>query len=196
MDADEFLESIREDQRTPLSRLGSSKALYALTEGEMEDAAVRAAMADLAHHTAEVLEDWDLNVAATAVTFAREHREDVAESHDPGPVPAAVDALAELEGDAERLGGLLGWTLVAGKVTEQATGYFTGQADPRTASTFRSHGDDLESLRADVLEALADRDDSEERAVAERGATAVIEAAYGEYVDTLESLGVNPKPVC
>jgi hypothetical protein len=104
-----------------------------------------------------------------------------------------IDALAALEGETERLGGILGWTLIAQKYAEQATGYFTGQADPRTASTFRSHGNDLADLRDDALDALEGRDD---RDAAETAAGAVVEAAYDEYVETLESLGVNPKPVC
>jgi hypothetical protein len=103
------------------------------------------------------------------------------------------DVLRSLEGETERLGGLLGWTLVAGKFTAQTTGYFTGQADPQTASTFRTHGADVEDLQERVLEALAD---GEDRDAAEDAATAVVQAAYDDYFETLESMGVNPKPVC
>lgn len=193
MDAEDLLETIREDQRTPLSRLGSSKALYALTEGEMDDDAVRAAIADVAHHAAKTFAGWGGDVAEDAAATARDHREEIGDDYEPGEPSAMDDALAGFDGDAARLGGILGWTLVAENYAEQATGYFTGQADPRTASTFRSLGDDLADLRDGVLDALEGIDD---RGAAETAAAAVVEAAYDGYVDTLESLGVNPKPVC
>ena len=58
MDHTEFADNVREENRTPLSRLGSSKALYADTEGEMDDESVLAAAADRAHHAAETFATW------------------------------------------------------------------------------------------------------------------------------------------
>jgi len=193
MDTEDLIETIRDEERTPLSRLGSSKSLYALTEGEMADDEVRVAVADVAHHAAETFDRWDLDLGADAADMAREHRDAVVDDHAPGDRPAMDEAADGVDGEAGRLGALLGWTLVAGRYAEQATGYFTGQADPQTASTFRSQGGDLDDLRADVLAALDGHDDRE---AAEAAAAAVIEAAYEGYVETLESLGVNPKPVC
>jgi len=193
MDTDDLIESIRDDQRTPLSRLGSSKSLYALTEGEMADDAVRAAVADVAHHAAATFEGWRTDVSEHAATLACEHEDEAVDDHDPDGRSAMADALGALEGEIERLGGLLGWTLVAEKYAEQATGYFTGQADPQTASTFRSFGGGLADLRARVLDALEVHDDRE---AAEEGAAGVVRAAYDEYVEALEAQGVNPKPVC
>jgi len=96
-----------------------------------------------------------------------------------------------------RLGGLVGWALVADETASQCSGFFTGQADPGTASTFRGFREDYEATQEAVLDALADRCESEadwERAAA--AATGAIEAAYAEYVERLEAMGVNPKPVC
>jgi len=71
MNAGDFLDRIRDDNETALSRLGSSKALYALTDGEMEGDAVLTAAADGAHAAAETLEDWADESAADAFTSER-----------------------------------------------------------------------------------------------------------------------------
>jgi hypothetical protein len=193
MDADDLLETIRDAERTPLSRLGSSKALYALTAGEMDDHAVRAAIADVAHHAGDVFAGWDGETAAAAADVAGNVRDTATAGHEPDERSPTADRLAALEGETGHLGGLLAWTLIAGKYLEQVTGYFTGQADPRTASTFRDLGGDVEELREDVLAALSAHDDWE---AAEAAARSVIEAAYAAYVAELEAQGVNPKPVC
>jgi hypothetical protein len=193
MDADDLLASIRDVERTPLSRLGSSKALYAITAGEMDDDAVRAAIADVAHHAGDVFAGWDGETAAAAADLAGNVRDTATADHEPDERSPTAEALAALEGQTWQLGGLLAWTLIAGKYLEQVTGYFTGQADPRTASTFRDLGGDVEELREDVLAALSAHDDWE---AAEAAARSVIEAAYDAYVAELEAQGVNPKPVC
>ena len=72
-----------------------------------------------------------------------------------------------------------------------------GDADPQTARLFRAMGDDLDAQLAratERLEAACGDDAAWERA--REAAAGAIEAAYEEYTDRLESLGVNPKPVC
>jgi hypothetical protein len=79
----------------------------------------------------------------------------------------------------------------------QAVGFFVGDADPTTADRFRSVRSDLADARDDVaaaLEAVCETDDDWDRA--RSAATAVVEAAYDDYVATLESMGVEPKNVC
>ena len=197
MNADEFVETISSENQTPLSRLGSSKALYAITEGEMEEDVVLASAATTVHHLAETIGDWDDDVFAAAAETAGEQYETVVgklDDHEPGERSAALDALAQQDGRAARLGGFVGWTLVAKKTFEQLTGYFVGQADPQTSQTFREMGSDIEALREQALDALADDGDWES---AEAAATAVVQTAYeDDYVETLEGLGVNPKNVC
>jgi len=112
-------------------------------------------------------------------------------------VPKLQTVLRSYTDTIDRAGGLLGRCLVAKKSKEQYTGYFVGDADPQTAQLFRELGSDVTkqqeqtlSLIDSVCETPADYD----RAV--EAATAVIQAAYEEYTDSLESLGVNPKPVC
>jgi len=58
MNASELHESVREDNDTALSRLGSSKSLYAATGGEMEADAVLEAAADAEHAAAATFRAW------------------------------------------------------------------------------------------------------------------------------------------
>ena len=208
MNPEEFVDAVRDANDTALSRLGSSKSLYADTEGEMEADEVLRAAATAEHNAAETYERWadegDGDVAdAFAETAAeeRDHYETVVgelEDHDPGEVPAIQAYLRDLEGDVERLGGFVGRTLAAEKSKEQMTGFFTGEADPQTARLFRGMGDDLDAQlerATDLLEAeCGDDEGCWERA--EEAASGAIQAAYDEYTERLESMGVNPKPVC
>lgn len=197
---DAFVSTVREANKTELSRLGSSKALYALTAGEMEPDAVLTAMADDHHAAAGTYERWAdeadgdaADLFATAAEAERAAYGTVAgklDGHDPGTAPALYDAMADAEGAAERLGAFVGRTLVAEQHRSQATGFFTGQADPGTASTFRGLGSDLEDHLGDAVELVTDAE------AAETVATAVVTAAYDDYFETLEEMGVNPKPVC
>ena len=195
MDPTDLVDRVRSENNTELSRLGSSKSLYADTEGEMEGDAVLAALADTTHHAAEVFEGWGEPFGAAA-DRERDHYVDIAgelDAHEPGDRPALVESFSGLETEVERLGAAVGYTLVAEAKAGQATGFFTGQADPQTASLFREVSAGYETLRGELLDALEPHDDLEDATAA---ATAVVEAAYEEYVDRLESMGINPKPVC
>ena len=196
MDSTEFIETVSEENKTALSRLGSSKALYAMTEGEMDDETVLAGGADRAHYVAETVDGWDGSVFADAANTARDHYATITgelDDHEPGDRPALFEALANQRDTAARLGGLAGWALVADKTYEQLTGYFVGQADPQTSQLFRDMRGDIEDRRIDALDALAEDGDWE---TAETAASEVVQAAYDGYFETLEALGVNPKPVC
>jgi hypothetical protein len=198
MNQSAFVDAVRDSNETALSRLGSSKSLYALTGGQMEEDVVLARAADLSYYAAETFDEWadEQGAFATAAETARGHYETVAgelDDHEPGDASAVYDELADLEGAAARLGGLAGWTVVVGETTGQLTGYFTGQADPQTSQVFRSIRGDVEDVRDEALDALAEADDWD---AAREAADAVVQAAYDEYFETLEDLGVNPKPVC
>jgi hypothetical protein len=195
MDPTDLVDRVRSENQTELSRLGSSKSLYADTEGEMEGDAVLTALADTTHHAAEVFEGWGEPVAAAA-DRERDHYADIAgelDEHEPGDRPALVASFHGYEATVDRLGAAVGYTLVAEGKASQATGFFTGQADPQTASLFRGVSDGYETLREELLDALGSHDDLDGAAAA---ATAVVETAYEEYVTRLESMGINPKPVC
>ena len=213
MTADDLIDAVSDDQQTELSRLGSSKTLYADTRGEMEPAAIHAAAAARDAAARETFETWEAaesdddaaELFAVAGSDAGDRSADAASEAserlgDTEPADrdfSMHDALADLETTVERLGGLVGWTLVDKKVKEQLTGFFTGQADPQTASTYRSAGSEVEVLREDAAELLEETcDGDEDWDAAEGAAIDVVAAAYDDYVETLEELGVNPKDVC
>jgi hypothetical protein len=208
MNATELRDDLESAYETELSRLGSSKSMYAATEGEMDTDAVLAAMADRAHAAAETFDAWTAETtdAVLADAFgslaADQHgqAERIAEAGTGTAVdsPTALqDHLRELRTGSERLGGLLAWTLVTDRTLSQAVGFFVGNADPSSADLFRNlrteiehAGDRTETLLEDVCDGPGDWKR------AEAAASEAIEAAYDEYVDTLESMGVKVKPVC
>ncbi|RDZ66388.1 transcription antitermination protein [Haloferax sp. Atlit-12N] len=197
----ELLDTLRDDHETPLSRLGSSKALYAVTDGEMDGDAVRTAAASEAAAAADLFDWWadDEPNDEAAVLFsdladtAREHA-DAVDAESDGSKPNVYDVLAEFETTDGRLGGALARALVSLKTVEQMVGFFVGDADPMAANDFRTLKSDLND-QLDTLEAAID-DLVEDDAVAREAADAVVEAAYDEYVETLEGMGVKPKNVC
>lgn len=206
MTPEDFLDAVRDETKTPLSRLGSSKSLYADTAGEMEpDAVTAAALAD-ERAAAEAFDSWAADTDgplgdafADAADLAREHAEELDGETDAAIAePSAIyDALAGLDGTVERLGGFVGRSLVTKKKADQRTGFFVGQADPQTSRVFRGFAEDVDAQIQQAADLLAGQcDDDGDWETAETAAIDVIEVAYDEYVETLEGMGVNPKNVC
>ena len=210
MNRDDFLDAVRGDNDTALSRLGSSKSLYAATGGEMEPDAVYRAAADAEHAAFETFQSWadekSLDQAVreafeTTAAEERDHHETVAAKvpdYDPSDEISRMQAyLRELDDPVERVGAFLGRTLATEKSKEQLTGFFVGQADPQAAQLFRDLKADLDDQYErglDLLEDICESDADWERA--REAACGAIQAAYEEYTESLESMGVNPKPVC
>jgi hypothetical protein len=201
MDGTTLVDTVTDDLETQLSRLGSSKWLYALTDGEMTGEAVRAAAAADAAAAAETFGTWadaDGDAAETfdALAASAVDRRDAVDA-DASPAARRVDeTLAGLDGAVPRLGGALGYCLVLDRTVGQMVGFFVGDADPSTANQFRDLRDGVDADRSRVVDAIdsACADDDWDRAA--DAATAVIEAAYDDYVERLESMGVKPKNVC
>jgi len=210
--SDDFIDSVQTENKTALSRLGSSKALYAETEGNIEAETVLRAAAVAEDAARETFETWAA-AEATAAAAARfgdlaeqeaDHYETVASKLDDPPraadaeaVPAIQSTLRGFGSTVERAGGLVGRCLVAKRSKEQYTGYFVGDADPRTASVFRDLGGDVDDQldhAAELVEEVCESDDDREAALS--AASEAIQDAYDEYTESLESMGVNPKPVC
>ncbi|WP_380680315.1 hypothetical protein [Salinigranum sp. GCM10025319] len=199
MNGQEFTDALRDAHETPLSRLGSSKWVYALTDGEMDGDSVKIAWTTEASAAHETFAAWADDADGDAADVFGDAAETLANdgSGDAGTTPPTYETLADLGGTTERAGGLLAWTLVTEKTLAQMVGFFVGDADPATANTFRGYRSDVEELRAaavDLLDAVCDDDADWDaaRAAADR----VIEAAYDDYVETLESMGIKPKNVC
>ena len=204
MNGDDLATELRDDHETEFSRLGSSKAMYALTAGEMASESVRAAAATDAAALAAVLDEWvDDAGDATRTLFAdlaaaaRDRTTAVADDPPIGERPPLYDALSAFDAAPARVGGLLGRYLVVSEYASQMIGFFVGDADPMAANDFRAVRSDLESERdrvVDALDATCDTDD--EWTAARDAAEAVVAAAYDDYVQTLESMGIKPKNVC
>jgi len=196
MNGTTLVDTVTDDLETQLSRLGSSKWLYALTDGDMTGEAVRAAAAADAAAAAETFDSWGGDPFDALATSAADRRDAI----DADATPAdrrTDDALADLDGHVSRLGGALGHVLVLDRTLGQMVGFFVGDADPSTADQFRNLRTGVDEDRARVVDALDDAcatDDDWDRAAA--AATAVVEAAYDDYVERLESMGVKPKNVC
>ena len=220
----DFVEAVRESNRTALSRLGSSKALYAETDGELDADTVLRAAATAEDAARETFEQWAATEADTAAAdlFAAlasqeaAHHETVVGKLDGSPsradddvaadetagddaptVPAVQATLRGFDDTVGRAGGLVGRCLVARASKDQYTGYFVGDAAPQTASVFRELGGDVDdqlARAADLVVRVCAAEESRERA--QEAATAAIQAAYSEYTTSLESMGINPKPVC
>lgn len=209
MTPEELESAVRDDNETALSRLGSSKALYAATGGEMEADEVLRAAADAEHTAANTFADWadtEENDAAQSVfeqvaSEERDHAEtvlDKLDDYEPQDDPSGIQAeLRTLDDTIERAGGLLGRIVATEKSKTQLSGFFVGQADPTTANLFRDLKSDLDDqfdAVHDLLDDLCQTDDDWD--TAKTAADAAIQAAYDDYTERLEAMGVNPKPVC
>lgn len=202
MDGQAIVDHLEDAYETELSRLGSSKAMYAVTDGEMDTEAVIGAMADRAVAAAETFEAWADAGGPLAGRFreaagtARDHAERLAAQSDevePTDSPTPLETyLRGLDSDAERFAGFIAWAEVTDRTLSQAVGFFVGNADTRAANLFRD-------LRSEV-EGLLDGVDSDAPAVEdapiEETAGRAVQVAYEHYVETLEGMGIKVKPVC
>ncbi|WP_248515098.1 rubrerythrin family protein [Salinarchaeum laminariae] len=209
MNATDVRDAVQEQKATELSRLGSSKSLYAATGGEMESDAVLAAAADASRAAAAVFEAWaddeDDDQAReafeTTAAEAADHAETAAaelEDYQADESESPLGAhLREIDGTVPRAGAVLGHVLVADARASQYVGFFVGNADPQTASVFREVRDGLDAQEGralELLDSVCESDDDWDTAQA--AALQAVTVAYEGHVQQLEDLGVDPKPVC
>ena len=123
-----------------------------------------------------------------------EDEDDVDDETDVGPMH---DRLRSLETTPERLGGAVGRALVGERTHLQVVSFFVNEGDERRADLFRefrtettAQGDRARELLEDVCE------ESEDWDRARGAAEGVIEVAYEAYADSLDDLGIDPKPIC
>ncbi|WP_408959880.1 rubrerythrin family protein [Natrinema sp. 74] len=208
-DADTFVETVQEENQTALSRLGSSKSLYADTGGDIDTEPVLEATADAEYAAWQTFLTWADDEADDEARAAFEATADEEQDHyetvdgklddeyEPDEVPTLHEYLRDREDTVSRVGAFVGRILASQRSKDQVIGYFVGDADPQTASLFRGFGEDLDEQlerATELLAAVCETDEDWDRA--EEAATGAIQAAYDEYVETLEGMGANPKPVC
>lgn len=205
MNIEAIIEHLETAYETELARLGSSKAMYAVTDGEMETDAVLRTMADRAIAGAVTFETWAEDMEGEraiglerVADRLREHADSMAAhggGFEPSDAPTALeDRLRSLEGAADRLAGFVAWAEVTDRTLSQAVGFFVGNADTQAANLFR----EIRSTLGDEVDTFLDNAELPDTATdsTESVAGEAVEAAYGHYVDALEGLGIKVKPVC
>lgn len=208
-DATEFVERVRSANATRLDRLGSEKALVATTEAALDRETVLEAAAAAEARAAVTFEAWREDETderareafAAAAEQEHDHQERVCDLgevsvRDP-PADALHDHLRGLEATVPRVAaGLVGRPMVASRSLLQVINFFVNEGEGDAADVFRdlrAETDAQAESGGEVVIAVC-ADDELERAVDAAGAA--IDAAYGEYAETLEGLGIDPKPVC
>jgi len=210
MDAAEFRESVESEKASQLDRLGSSKLLIALTDGDLDERSVLESAADSEHAARGTFSGWaddEPNDAAReafadAAEQERRHLDLVLEEIDGEYEPADGGPMhSYLRGREETIervaAGMVGRSLVSVRAHTQVISFFVNEADEASADLFRELKSDTQgTLDAglDLLDELCDDADDWERA--EMAAGYVIQVAYDDYVDALGELGVEPKSLC
>lgn len=225
MNGEEFLATLREERGTQLDRLGSEKALVAWTDATLESEPVLVAAAGTVARAVDTYERWaedeadERARAAFADVAARERNryERILDAMDgaaadPSGDPSAdqfaaasadpvYDYLGRLEGTVERVAaGLVGRPLVESRTFLQVVNFFLNEGDTGKTELFREirgEIDDLVEEGATLLNGVSDTDrDTGDWERAREAADETIRLAYREYADTLEGMGLDPKPVC
>jgi hypothetical protein len=210
MDAATFRENVETAVTTELDRLGSQQALVALTDADLDRGTVLRAAAQSEHVAGETFAEWadseaDARAAETFARLAereRDHYERVVAELNGDVEPSdAVDPMHDhlrgLDDAVGRAAGLVGRSLAADRTQLQVVNFFVNEADERRADLFRDLRADTRdegSDGAELLETLCDDEDDWERAqgVAEE----TVQIAYDDYAETLEGMGLDPKPIC
>jgi hypothetical protein len=210
MDGAELAEAVRAATETELDRLGSEKALVAVTGASLDREDVLAAAAASEVRAARTVEAWAADEGDDRAREAferiasteRDHHERVVARMDAPPPDPGPDALHEhlrgLEGTVERVAaGTVGRPLASSRTLLQVVNFFVNEPDEGTAELFRELRAETEDQVDDgtvLLETVCGSDEEWDRA--RDAAVAAIGVAYDEYVGTLSGMGVDPKPVC
>jgi len=200
MDAGATIDAVCDRTETERDRLGSDKVLIAATDATLEAEAVLTAAATRESGLATVLDQWAAEVDSEGATQFGTAAEAAAEradriDADAGDPDGFIDHLETVSGTARRVGaGLVAAPLVADRFYLQVVSFFINEADEQRADTFREIRGEASALD-DGETALGQLSESE-REVAAAAATEAIEAAYDDYAETLEAMGLDPKPIC
>lgn len=214
MDADGFRERLEAERATELERVGSNKALIALTDATLERGAVLRAAAVSEHAAHVTFAGWadDETDADARDLFAwvadreADHRDRVLDAFADGeatPDLSDVDAgpmhayLRNREDATERVAaGLVGRPLVSVRTHVQVVSFFVNEADEARADLFRDLRDETEEELDRGLAYLDARCEGDDWERARMVAEYVVRIAYDAYADALEGLGIDVKPVC
>lgn len=209
MNAQTFVDDVREENRTALDRLASEKALLAVTGADLSGEGILGTVASSVAGLQTTIEEWatestdpatqDLFTEAAASLDSQHERVLGELDADPGgdpPVP--LPTVRTFEDPVERVGAaFVGHGLVFDGVLLQAVSFFVNEAERGRADLVRelrsTTGDRVDAGAATLGTLCAEEGDWDG---ARTAASAVIDAAYDEYVETLSGMGIDPKPVC
>lgn len=208
MEGSDVIDTIEEEFETELSRLGSSKALYAISRGEMDTDVVLGVLSARAVETASILEEWSTDEEAGEASelfdsIAQEIRayagelEAMASNGDDAGSTAFHDYLTAVDSTPGRLGAFVGWLFVSDQSYLQGVGFFVGSQQGDAADLLRDARSDIEAFEertVAVIDGVCTSDDAYNEVV--EAASGLVEAAYDEYVESLESMGIDVKPIC
>jgi len=209
MNGQTLVDEVREARGTELDRLGSEKALLAVTAADLSGGTILGTVALSLSGLRSTLEGWAAEAdagpareafAGTASSLEAEYERVVAEldAEPSGDPPAPIPTVRAFDRPPERVGAaLVGHGLVFDGVLLQAVSFFVNEARTRRADLardLRSAATDRVDDGASALDSLCAGDGDWERARA--AATDVVDAAYADYAETLDGMGIDPKPVC
>ncbi|WP_276281148.1 rubrerythrin family protein [Halorussus caseinilyticus] len=205
-----FSDDVEDAKATQLDRLGSQQALVALTDAELDAETVLRAAARSEHTARETFDGWaesadDADAEDAFAALAEQegdHYERVVAELDGGFDPDdAVDSvhahLRNLDSTVERAAGLVGRSLASDRTQLQVVNFFVNEADERRADLFRDLRADTQeavSVGTDLLGSHCEGEDDWERA--RETAEGVVRIAYDDYAETLEGMGLDPRPIC
>ena len=210
MHGTELVEAVRESKATQLERLGKEKALIAATAADLETEAVLRAAAASERRAQRTFERWAESEPDDAAREAFErvaateadHYDRITGRLDEPPGEPEADplhaSLRELERTVERVGaGLVGRPLASERTLLQVVNFFVNEADDTTADLFRDLREETRRTPeegAALLDELCSGD--EDWVLARKAAEDAVQVAYDDYAETLEGMGLDPKPVC
>ncbi|MEA5388254.1 hypothetical protein VB779_15230 [Haloarculaceae archaeon H-GB11] len=209
MDAATLQEAVHEEMATEIDRLGSDKALFSVTGGTLEEAEILGSLAADDAAVRDVVRSWaDDEADSTAREAFAEAADRLDEQVDrlaadlDGDLPGAEDAVADhlgtlTETEARVAAGLVARPLVRDRTLLQVVNYFVNEADRQGADLareLRSATDEGRAAGLETLDACCETEAEYERA--HEAATELVAVAYRDYADALESLGLDPKPIC
>lgn len=203
-----FVERLESREETRLDRLGSEKALIAVTGADLstqtvlrtvaaETLALEAVYADWAETTDGEVADAFADAAAAAGDRYDRLVADLETESDPDGAPVVDHLAAETDPVEQVAAGLVAYPLVAERTHLQVVSFFVNEADARRADQFRAFRTAAQE-RAEAGETLLGTvcEDEGDWNRADAAASALVEVAYEDYASTLEGLGLDPKPVC
>lgn len=203
MNGPDLVALLRADHETELAGLGTSKALFALTDGAVDAATVHAVAIRELTAAESTFDAWASNesdeLAADLFEMAAarvaEHRQAISQA---ASNTATVERWSESPSFSTtpgRLGGLFGWTLATEATADQIVNFFIGATDPEMAETYRDFRTDVKQLQDLTATTIADICVSDEAwSTAQQAASTVIGTADEAYRQRLERLDVDPDP--